>query len=308
MRISVLCGGDSPERDVSLDSGREVAEGLKAKGHSVELVDLPSPEALFSFLAGDRPDLCFVALHGGWGEDGRLQAVLDMAGVPYTGSGPSGCAVAMDKTLSKGAFAAAGLDVPWGVAVHPGEGSSPVEALSRWGTLVVKPCCGGSTVATYIVSEEDDLRKALSSAWKLENRALVEAYVAGRELTVTVVEDRGIPRAFPIVEILPDGEFYDYRAKYGGGSRYVSPADLEPSVVDVVSRSAEIAHRVSGCSIYSRVDIRLDGKNRPFVLEVNTVPGMTSNSLVPKAARAGGFSFPDLLDHIVEESMASFSS
>lgn len=307
MRISVLCGGDSPEREVSLDSGRAVAEGLDSKGHSVEIVDVPSPEAVFDVLDGDRPDLYFVAFHGSWGEDGRVQSVLDMAGVPYTGSRPSGCAVSMDKVLSKGIFAAAGLYVPWGVEVRPGDGARLSGVLDRWGTLVVKPCCGGSTVATYIVSDHNSLDDALRAAWEQGHRALVEAYVPGRELTVAVIEDRGIPRSLPVVEIVPEGGFYDYRAKYGGGSDYVSPADLSPFVAETVARCAETAHRAAGCAVYSRVDMRLDDENLPYMLEINTAPGMTSHSLVPKAAMAGGYTFPDLLDHIVEESLASFS-
>ncbi|SMG17288.1 D-alanine--D-alanine ligase family protein [Dethiosulfovibrio salsuginis] len=301
--ITVLCGGNSPERAVSLESGRAVAQGLTEAGHSVQEVDLVSSEGVFDLLREKRPDLFFIALHGGWGEDGHIQAVLDMAGVPYTGSGPVGCAVAMDKVVSKAVFSSSGIDVPWGLEVHKGEFPDLSEDLLRWGGLVVKPCCGGSTVGTSIVSHLEDLSPALWGAWEQEDRALVEAYVPGRELTVAVIDFRGVPRALPAVEIAPEGGFYDYRAKYGGGSCYTSPADLAPSLAELLASQACAAHRASGCSIYSRVDFRVDPDGRPWVLEVNTAPGMTSNSLVPKAAKAAGYSFPELLDYIVEESL-----
>lgn len=301
--IIVLSGGDSPERAVSLDSGRAVAQGLREAGHSVAEVDLASPSDLFKALRRESPDLFFVALHGGWGEDGHLQAVLDMAGIPYTGSGPVGCAVSMDKVISKGVFSSVGLDVPWGVEVRRGESIDLTDDLGRWGALVVKPCCGGSTVATSVVSEFSSLQGALDSSWELEERALVEAYVPGREVTVAVVDFRGVPRALPAVEIVPEGGFYDYRAKYGGGSVYTAPAVLDPALGDLLASQACAAHRAAGCAIYSRVDFRVDPDGRPWVLEINTAPGMTSNSLVPKAARAAGYSFPELLDYLVEESM-----
>lgn len=301
--ITVLFGGDSPERAVSLDSGRAVANGLREAGHSVVEVDIVSPSDLFKVLRRQIPDLFFVALHGGWGEDGHLQAVLDMAGIPYTGSGPVGCAVSMDKAISKGLFSSVGLDVPWGIEVRKGESPDLTEELSRWGSLVVKPCCGGSTVGTSIVPEASGIQVALESSWELEDRALVEAYIPGREVTVAVVDFRGVPRALPAVEIVPEGGFYDYRAKYGGRSGYFAPAELDQGLADLLASQACAAHRASGCSIYSRVDFRVDPEGRPWVLEVNTAPGMTSNSLVPKAARAAGYSFPELLDYIVDESL-----
>ncbi len=301
--VTVLFGGNSPERAVSLESGRAVARGLVEAGHWVQEVDLTSPEGIFDLLMGDRPDLFFVALHGGWGEDGHIQAVLDMAEIPYTGSGPAGCAVAMDKVISKGVFSSAGIDVPWGIEVRKGESPDLAEELSRWGALVVKPCCGGSTVGTSIVSRLEGLSPALMSSWELEDRALVEAYIPGRELTVAVVDFRGVPRALPAVEIAPEGDFYDYRSKYGGGSCYTSPAELDEGLSELLASQACAAHRASGCSIYSRVDFRVDPEGRPWVLEVNTAPGMTSNSLVPKAAKAAGYSFSELLDYIVEESL-----
>ncbi len=301
--ITVLFGGDSPERVVSLDSGRAVANGLREAGHSVVEADLASPSDLFKVLRRQIPDLFFVALHGGWGEDGHLQAVLDMAGVPYTGSGPVGCAVSMDKTISKGVFSSVGLDVPWGIEVRKGESTDLTEELRRWGSLVVKPCCGGSTVATSIVSDASCIQVALESSWELDNRALVEAYIPGREITVAVVDFRGVPRALPAVEIVPEGGFYDYRAKYGGKSGYFAPAELDQGLADLLGSQACAAHRASGCSIYSRVDFRVDPEGRPWVLEINTAPGMTSNSLVPKAAKAAGYSFPELLDYIVDESL-----
>ncbi len=304
-KIVVLCGGDSPERAVSLESGRAVASGLRECGHRVGEVDLASAGDIFTLLGEARPDLFFLALHGGWGENGRIQSVLEMAGAAYTGSGPSGCAVSMDKFISKKVFAAAGLEVPWGVEVRRGEDVGLEGHLSQWGALVVKPCCGGSTVATSVVSDPAGFRPALEAAWAQEERSLVEAYIPGRELTVAVLERNGRPLALPAVEIIPEGGFYDYRAKYGGGSRYVAPADLDPDLAEMLGNDAAAAHRSAGCSVYSRVDFRLDADGRPWILEINTAPGMTAHSLVPKAGRAGGLSFPELLNRIVEESLAA---
>lgn len=301
--IKVLCGGDSPEREVSLESGKAVSAGLEASGHKVTMVDLKNPMDLFRVVERDLPDIFFVALHGGWGEDGRAQSVLDLAGVPYTGSGPSGCAVSMDKMLSKGCFSSAGLDVPWGMVKKRGDLLSLEEHLSRWGKLVIKPCCGGSTVATSIVEELAQVDKALEAVWQLEERALIEAFIPGRELTVAVLEQRGLPSSLSAVEIIPESGFYDYEAKYSGGSQYTSPGDLSSSLYDLISQAAMVAHDASGCKVYSRVDFRLDEEGRPWILEVNSAPGMTSNSLVPKAAFKSGIAFPELLNRIVNESM-----
>lgn len=301
--IKVLCGGDSPEREVSLESGKAVFKGLEASGHKVTMVDLKSSQDLFRAVEKNLPDIFFVALHGGWGEDGRAQSVLDLVGVPYTGSGPSGCAVSMDKMLSKGCFSSAGLDVPWGTVIRRGDLLPLNKHLNRWGKLVIKPCCGGSTVATSIIEELDQVDEALEAVWRLEERALVEAFIPGRELTVAVLEEGGVPASLPAVEIVPESGFYDYEAKYSGASQYLSPDDLSSSLYDLISQAAMVAHDASGCRIYSRVDFRLDKEGRPWILEVNSAPGMTSNSLVPKAAFKSGIEFQDLLNRIINESL-----
>lgn len=302
-KITVLYGGDSPEREVSLDSGKAVANGLREWGHLVKEVDLAHPDDVFSLLKEPRPDLFFLALHGGWGENGEIQSILHMAGAPYTGSGPSACAVAMDKVLSKKIFSASWLNVPWGVEVPRGQNMGLESHLAEWGALVIKPCCGGSTVAVSVVSDPSGLRPALEAAWAQGGRALAEAYIAGRELTVAVMERSGLPEALPVIEIHPEGGFYDYRAKYGGKSRYTVPAELDRVLAEAVARDAVAAHRALGCSVYSRVDFRLDRGGKPWILEINTAPGMTANSLVPKAGKAGGMPFPELLNLIVEGSL-----
>ncbi|PIE55269.1 MAG: D-alanine--D-alanine ligase [Dethiosulfovibrio peptidovorans] len=304
LRIHVLCGGDSPEREVSLASGASVGRGLTEAGHHVSVRDLETSSDIFGVLSEPKPDLYFVALHGEWGEDGRLQSVLDMSGVPYTGSRPAGCAVAMDKWLSKKIFAAAGLEVPWGLRLRAGDEIDDVgDQVERWGSVIVKPCCGGSSVGVTVVSRRDELALALNLAWRHEPCALVESYIPGREISVAILEESGIPRALPAVEILPPGGLYDYSAKYDGKSRYRAPAELATPVAQWVARSAEEAHRAAGCGVYSRVDMRLDEESRPWILEVNTAPGMTDCSLVPKAAQAEGIAFSDLLNRIVLESL-----
>lgn len=311
MKITVLYGGEGPEREVSLKSGAAVAAAFAEGGRRVAAVDLVHKEDLPAILKQELVEFAFIALHGGWGEDGALQATLEMIGVPFSGSGHASCAIAMDKTASKALFRMKGIPTPGGIEVVQGAGVREVmedpgftPLLERCGKLVVKPCCAGSTVGVSILEGTDRLTEALDDAFAINPRALVEEYIPGRELTVTISERDGVPYCLPIIEIQPVAGFYDYSSKYTPGmSEYLIPAPLSDATTKAVESASLDAYAALGCASYGRVDLRLDDEGCPYVLEVNTVPGMTASSLVPKAAAAAGLSFSDFLEEVVLSSI-----
>lgn len=305
-KIVVLYGGNSPEREVSLVSGQAVEKALKSAGYETELIDLTGPEKVFEALKTPC-DLFFPVLHGSWGEDGRLQAALDLSGRPYVGSGPLASGLCMDKWASKALFDRAGLHTPKGVLVRQKDGTGDLpgllRALERYGKLIVKPNCGGSTVATSVVSCSEDLLPALNAAWEQKSGgALVEEFIPGRELTVAMWDSGSGPEALPAVEILPASGFYDYQAKYtDGASRYESPARLSGEEARALSEAAVAAWRAVGLRDYGRADFRLPPDGEPVLLEINTAPGMTSHSLVPMAAKSAGMELPDFLSRLAQQ-------
>lgn len=307
MNVLVLLGGASPERKVSLVTGGAIADALEARGHAVTRLDPGGGgDAVLAIVDAVRratPDVVFVALHGGEGEGGHVQAVLDLAGVPYTGSGVTGSVVAMDKALSKELFVQHDIPTaPWRV-LGAGEGAALGGAIEAVGNVpvVIKPVRGGSTVATSIVREAADADAAFRAVFEWDHEALIEAFVPGRELTVGVL---GVS-ALPVVEIVPESGFYDYESKYTAGrSRYVVPAEVSPAVAAEAQSLAERAVRVLRCNSGSRVDFRLDG-DRLFCLEVNTVPGMTPTSLLPMAAKAVGMDFGALVERLCGDAVES---
>lgn len=303
MKIVVLYGGDSPEREVSLASGAAVSEGLKQAGFETILEDVASIPAFLEKWPTLDADGAFVALHGGWGEDGRLQAALDVRGIPYTGSGPRSCRFAMDKETSRDVMEMNGIPVPPGFTVTYDQSHNLTEAVKNWGRIVVKPASGGSTVGVAIADSADDARDGLLSVWDIDGKAIVEKYIPGSELTVVVYGNEPDVFAMPIIEIRPKSGFYDYASKYtSGASEYLCPAPLDDELAARVKDYACRAYSALGCRTYARVDFRITGDNEVYALEVNTAPGMTSTSLVPKAAAAYGWDFPELLRRIVEDS------
>jgi D-alanine-D-alanine ligase len=291
-RIAVLCGGKSAEREVSLKTGADVTAALERRGHDAVEVDVAVD--LIPQLQRLDPQAVFVALHGRWGEDGTVQGLLEMLGMPYTGSGVLASALAMDKALSKVVFRAAGVPTPDFQRLGP-----PVDAESvvLAPPLVIKPNCEGSTVGVSVVRDRGELAGALSTAFGHGPDALAEAFVEGREVTVGVLDD--VP--LPVVEIVPDSGFYDYESKYTPGrTSYLCPAPLEPELMRRVTEVGLAANRALGCSGASRVDLIIDGTGTPWVLEVNTIPGMTPTSLLPKAAAAAGLEFDELVERIVD--------
>ncbi|MHA2620870.1 MAG: D-alanine--D-alanine ligase [bacterium JZ-2024 1] len=297
LKIAVLCGGWSFEREVSLRSGHSVATALKELGHEVFFVDVNRslvPDLIHSLLR-ESVDLVFIALHGPFGEDGTLQGMLDFAGIPYTGSGVLASAVAMNKIFSKQLFDYHRIPTPQWVSLSSEATFEPIFKIPF--PLVVKPADQGSTIGVSIVSSLEALPSAIQTALEYSESVLVEEYIPGREITVGILGDEPLE----VVEIRPRSGFYDYRSKYTRGeSEYLSPAPIPFEVREQVREMALRAHSVLNCAGGTRVDLRLDPQNRPFVLEVNTVPGLTDLSLLPMSAAAVGYDYTALVQRMAE--------
>lgn len=341
MKIAVVCGGLSNERDVSITSGCGVARALREAGHSVVLVDLffgykgeyddpselfereqaeisysvgeeyPDIEALLKDSDGSRigknvidickaADIAFLALHGEDGENGKLQAALDLAGVKYTGSGYLGSALAMNKELSKIMFRANGIPTPPAVVLEKGAG----EYQQIGFPCVVKPCSGGSSVGTSIVREENEYKTAVDLAFKYESHVLVEKYVKGRELTVGVIGGK----AMPVIEIIPKNGWYDYKNKYQAGmTEEICPAPISREDTERVQRLAERVMSALMVDVYCRVDFLMDeADGELYCLEANTLPGMTPTSLIPQMAAEEGLSFAQICEKIINVSLEKY--
>jgi D-alanine-D-alanine ligase len=312
VRIAVLAGGRTPERDVSLRSGHRVVTALQELGHDAWLVD-PGERPLVEALFERAPDLCYVTLHGKEGEDGTVQRLLDVVGIPYTGTAPFDCELAFDKLLAKDALARAGVPTPAWAAVEGwalrdlGAGSALGKAIERVGLpCVVKPARSGSALGVGFVDRESDLSSAVMAALSFSGAALIEARVEGSEVAVGFV---GAPfEALPLVEIVPKEGAYDYRARYtAGATEYFAPARVSPEVTDRCTAEALKAARALGLRDVTRVDVMVDRSGSPWVLEVNVAPGMTDTSLLPMAAHAAGLSLPDLCDRVLHAALQRLS-
>ncbi len=295
--VAVLMGGWSAEREVSLVSGQACAEALREKGFAVSEIDVGRDVA--QRLAELAPDVCFNALHGGVGEDGRIQGMLDVLAIPYTHSGALASALAMDKPMAKRLFADAGLRCIEGLVVDK-EQVLAGDVMPR--PYVVKPTHEGSSVGVHIVRDRDNVPPFGADAWPFGDRVLVERYVPGRELTCAVMGDRPLA----VTELRTAEGFYDYEAKYTDGKTvHVCPAELPAPVYDATMGMALAAHRTLGCRGVSRADFRYDDTRgddpaEVYLLEINTQPGMTALSLVPEQAAACGIGFADLVEWMVE--------
>jgi D-alanine-D-alanine ligase len=296
-KIAVLMGGPGSERQVSLASGNAVLKALQNLGLDAVGVDVTGTHI-------DLPPgtgLAFNVIHGTFGEDGQVQAALEKLGVPYTGAGVRSSHKAFDKTLAKAVFVAAGVPTPRAEIIDVSGGP---RLPSFPAPFVVKPPREGSSVGVHIVKTQADAVAAMEDAAKYGNDILVEEFIEGMELTVAIVDDK----ALPIVHIIPPEGTYDMASKYPWlsgtkGSQYICPAELDEATPRAVQDAALAAHRALGVEIYSRVDVLIDSKNRPFVLEANTIPGMTETSLLPKAAAAAGIPFGGLCKLIAELSL-----
>lgn len=286
-KIAVLKGGVSSEREVSLRSGTAIAQGLRDGGYEVVEVDVTSRK----FVLPEGIDAVFIALHGTFGEDGEIQQMLEGLQVPFAGSGSESSRISFDKVLTCDCLAAAGVPVPRGEVL----GASDVRTISV--PLVVKPPREGSSVGCHLVFEEDQWAAAFADALKYSPDVLVEEYIPGRELTVGVVDGK----VLPVVEIKPQAEWYDYDAKYmTGDTQYIVPAALSADATEMLQSLALNTFQSLKADGFGRVDFRLTPEGEAYVLELNSIPGFTTTSLLPKAAEAAGISFSELCCRIVE--------
>lgn len=302
MKVAVLKGGRSLERVVSLRSGARVEDALERLGHEVLAIDV-GPD-LVKRLEAERPDVAFVAMHGVGGEDGTVQELLELLGIPFTGPGIAACARCIDKTLAKFAIEEAGLLTPdwFGFSQTAFRELGAADALGRLEQrlgfpLVVKPSRGGSSLGVRFAGSAAEVPQALVSAFSYDDRVLLERFVEGREVAVSVLGDE----ALPVVEAIPaEGDRYDFEARYEiGRTRFACPADLGAEDTRAVSEAALGAYRALGCTGFARVDLILDAEG-PWILEANAIPGLTDTSLLPQAAEAAGMSFEQLVERILD--------
>jgi D-alanine-D-alanine ligase len=332
IRVAVLLGGDSSEREISFRSGVAMAEALPIERYNVTMFDVADAQTRAAWQRanvnslGEKPrhaclpvewnqlattlytmpfDVVLLALHGGWGEDGTLQSILDVAGIPYAGSPSQACAIAINKQVCKAYLNSLGVPVPRGVLVaSPGELDFENSAWILDTPVVVKPNQGGSSVATTILRTPNpqNLREAIDAALADGSPALIEEFIAGPEITVATLGEGEEVQVFPAIEIVPQdaSAFYDYEAKYApGGSQHLIPPRIPEDVSTRIAQYARQAHRALGCRGVTRSDFIVDNNGAPRFLEINTTPGMTATSLVPDAARAADMSFEKLVESLV---------
>jgi D-alanine-D-alanine ligase len=338
MNIAVIFGGISPERNVSISGGKAVCKALESLGHNVIPVDpafgingrakaeellkmdvLPPVDDYRSFHTKnmiecvnseifDNVDIAFLVVHGQNCEDGKIQSLLQLRGIPYTGSGIKASAVSIDKITSKMMFTASGIITPPWVVVKKRDYENfdfYKEVRAELGSkLVVKPNDQGSTIGISVVTggNLDDIKDAVFEASKYSNQVLIEKFIDGREITVGIVGDD----VLPTIEIKPEGGYYDYEHKYTKGkTEYICPAEISEDIEEFTQDMAYLAFQVLGCEGFARADFRLDEDGQPFILEMNTIPGFTETSLVPKAAKAIGLEFPELCQKIIDITLES---
>jgi len=297
-KVGILLGGFSSEREVSLKSGFAVEKALSSLGYQITLIDFDDVQELTRKLRAVNVDCIFNALHGRFGEDGGVQKILEEFEIPYTGSGAAASRLAMDKIASRKIFEANHIIVPKYKVFSKITQNS--HSLNLEVPLVVKPAKEGSSIGLSIVDNPEALFIALKDAFAFDEEIVVEEYIQGREITVGILEDNPLP----VIEIVPKNKFYDFQAKYTPGmSDYIVPADLPENVTLFAQDTALKAHKLLGCRCFSRVDIMLDCDQRPVVLEVNTIPGFTATSLLPKAAAACGIDFSQLCQMMIHSAL-----
>jgi len=299
-KIGVLMGGASSEREVSLRSGASVLNALKSLGYNAVPID--AGRDICEVLRNENIGLAYLVLHGGWGEDGGIQGLLEVMGIPYTGSGVLASALAMDKAVSRVVFASAGLHVPrYELVSARTKTRAPIsQGLVAPPPWVVKPRREGSSVGISIVRERGKLDEALKTALSFGGDALIEEFIEGKEVHIGLLDGRALGG----VEVRPSLEFYSYEAKYTSGkTQYIVPPTLEADAYERAKEAALKAHNALGCSGATRVDLIVDARGIPYVLEVNTIPGMTETSLLPKIAGHAGLSFPALVEEILKSAL-----
>ena len=342
MNIIVLAGGNSTEREVSIASGQGVCKALRERNHKAVLLDpyfgaSQKEENLFpteydvdkaadamremsskleetmktrkGFFGPNVLEICkeadivFLALHGANGEDGKVQSVLDLMGIKYTGSGPLSSGMAMDKGITKMVFEAKGVPTPKGITLEKGKCSSQLADYGMGFPVIVKPCCGGSSVGVCIANNQTEYQAALLEAFSYENEVVVEQFITGREFSVAVVDGK----AYPVIEIAPLQGFYDYKNKYQAGSCVEPcPADLSSALTKEMQKYAEMGYKALNLQAYARLDFLMDDEGNMYCLEANTLPGMTPTSLIPQEAKAIGMDYPQLCEKLIEVSLKKY--
>ena len=301
--IAVIRGGKSAERKISLKTGKAILTALQSKGYTV--VDIDPKDNLHQQLADNEIDLAFIALHGRYGEDGTIQGFLEMEEIPYTGSGVLGSAIAMDKVSSKRMFEQAEISTPEFMVLKEKDYRKNKEGVkekieNKFSLpVVVKPALEGSSLGLSITKESSDLIADIDQAFEYDKEILIEDYIPGHEITVGILGNEEL-EALPVIEIRPRDGVYDYEAKYTkGATEFIIPAELEQEVYDQAQELSLQAHQVLNCQGVSRVDLRVSPEGKVYILEVNTIPGMTETSLLPQAAAQVGLEFPELVEKIL---------
>lgn len=300
-KVAILYGGLSTEREVSLRTGKAIYNALQEKPYETVLIDVDRD--LVEHLKEVKPDVAVIALHGKYGEDGSVQGLLEILGIPYTGPGVMASAVAMNKIYTKKLLVYEGIPTPEFAVVNGRDAAPEILAqqiLSKvQPPMVIKAANQGSSIGIYFAFEETEVLKGVNECLKYENEILAERFIKGRELTVSVIGNSE-PIALPILEIVSDSGVYDYHAKYTAGASSHFVAELSEETVRKISDLAVRAYKSIGCKGLSRIDFFLSEDNQPYVIEVNTSPGMTATSLFPDAAKAAGISFPDLIEKLIK--------
>ena len=292
-RVGVLMGGTSAEREISLKSGAAIYSALKGLGYNA--VDIDAGPDVCIALSREKIEIAFLALHGGHGENGSVQGMLEVLGIPYTGSGVLASALAMDKEASKKVFVYHNIPVPPFIILNR-QSSSPSPFPSFDLPWVVKPATEGSSVGVSIVRDKAKFEEALEKAFSYSSRVILEKYIGGKEVHIGILNDRVLGG----VEVRPSLEFYNYKAKYTPGfTEYILPPEINKGAYEKAKEAAFSAHVALGCKGATRMDLRIDTEDNPYVLEVNTIPGMTETSLLPKIASLAGFDFPSLIEEII---------
>ena len=342
MNIIVLAGGNSTEREVSIASGQGVCKALRERNHKAVLLDpyfgaSKKEENLFpaeydvdkaadtmremsskleetmktrkGFFGPNVLEICkeadivFLALHGANGEDGKVQSVLDLMGIKYTGSGPLSSGMAMDKGITKMVFEAKGVPTPKGITLEKGKCSSQLADYGMEFPVIVKPCCGGSSVGVCIANNQTEYQAALLEAFSYENEVVVEQFITGREFSVAVVDKK----AYPVIEIAPLQGFYDYKNKYQAGSCVETcPPEISSALTKEMHKYAEMGYEALNLQAYARLDFLMDDEGNMYCLEANTLPGMTPTSLIPQEAKAIGMDYPQLCEKLIEVSLKKY--
>lgn len=296
MKIGVIMGGISSEREISLQSGKAVVDSLDKNKYEIVAIDIRNKEELVEKVKGI--DFAFLALHGRFGEDGTVQSVLETMGIPYSGCNPLSSGVCMDKDMTKKVLKACGIRTAKWFTVSAVD-EIDFDMIESFGyPVVVKPNSGGSSVATFILRNKEEIKDAVREGLKWDNEVMIEEYIKGDEITCPIMDNK----LFPVLAIKPKSDFFDFTSKYADGGADEFIVELEPKLHKEVEEMAIATYKALKCSVYSRVDM-IVSEGVPYVLEVNTLPGLTKNSLFPKSAKGLGIEFPQFLDLIIEGSL-----